>query len=240
MNVIIVIVGILSAGFLIYKRWIFVQRGFVQFGLFFAGEIAFFCNKGMPCANCPLSFGLCPMGLTQRLAFMAWTPAYLIIALVVVIGLIFGSLVCGWACPLGFMQELLGSGKFKKIRLPESLKVLRLPILAVVIGLVFLEWQSHFFSHRGLSLFNEAVFVAGGLVLLASFFINRPFCRICPLGMIYGWFNRFSPVTVRLNKEKCAGCGACLRVCPVDIEPTKKVNGELCIKCFNCRKVCEV
>jgi len=76
-------------------------------------------------------------------------------------------------------------------------------------------------------------------LILLSLVIYRPFCQyLCPLGAIYGWFNRFSLVQIHWEKDACISCMACQRACPVDLPPEKiSVSGE-CIKCGKCVEVC--
>lgn len=73
-------------------------------------------------------------------------------------------------------------------------------------------------------------------LLTASVFIYRVFCRfICPLGAIYGLFNRFALVGIRVNDDKCVHCGKCTAHCPMDV---KKVCDHECISCGKCIGVC--
>ena len=52
-------------------------------------------------------------------------------------------------------------------------------------------------------------------IILLSIKVYRPFCQyLCPLGAIYGWFNRFSLVQIHWEKEACISCGACRKACP--------------------------
>lgn len=77
-----------------------------------------------------------------------------------------------------------------------------------------------------------------GLVIL-SMKIYRPFCQyLCPLGAIYGWFNRFSLVQIRWEKENCISCGACQKACPVNLAPEQISISPECIKCGQCIKAC--
>lgn len=56
------------------------------------------------------------------------------------------------------------------------------------------------------------------VILVLSVKIFRPFCQyLCPLGAIYGWFNRFSLVQIHWEEEACISCGACQKACPVDL-----------------------
>ena len=79
-------------------------------------------------------------------------------------------------------------------------------------------------------------FVILMLIILACVFVYRSFCRfICPLGAIYGLFNRFSIVGVKVDTSKCNNCGACVRTCKMDV---KHVCDHECISCGQCINVC--
>lgn len=69
--------------------------------------------------------------------------------------------------------------------------------------------------------------------------VYRPFCQyLCPLGAIYGWFNRCSLVQVQWEKEKCISCMNCQKACPVDLKPEEISVSPECIKCGKCTQVC--
>lgn len=77
------------------------------------------------------------------------------------------------------------------------------------------------------------------VTLLASVVIYRPFCRyLCPLGAIYGIFNKFSFYRFTVEKDKCSECGACRKVCGLDIPVWEKPNSIDCIRCGDCRAAC--
>ena len=77
------------------------------------------------------------------------------------------------------------------------------------------------------------------LLLLLSVKIYRPFCQyLCPLGAIYGWFNRFSLVQVHWEKERCVSCGACERACPVSLSVQEISRSPECIRCGKCIEAC--
>lgn len=84
------------------------------------------------------------------------------------------------------------------------------------------------------------------LLLLAvtvfmSILIYRPFCKyICPLGAVYSVFNPISVFKYRLDKKKCVDCGACAKVCKMQVEPVQNVNHPECIRCGQCKKACPV
>ena len=74
------------------------------------------------------------------------------------------------------------------------------------------------------------------LLFIGSIFIYRIFCRfICPLGAIYGLFNKFSLLGVKVNNDTCINCGKCIKECKMDIN---KVGDHECINCGECISVC--
>ena len=51
-------------------------------------------------------------------------------------------------------------------------------------------------------------------IVVSTVFIYRVFCRfICPLGGLYGLFNKISVFGVKVDEEKCTGCGKCADNC---------------------------
>ncbi len=70
----------------------------------------------------------------------------------------------------------------------------------------------------------------------ASVFIYRFFCRFfCPLGALYGLFNKFAPLGIKLDKSKCVHCGKCTAKCKMDI---RHVGDHECINCGECVECC--
>lgn len=78
------------------------------------------------------------------------------------------------------------------------------------------------------------------VLLLLSVMVYRPFCQyLCPLGAIYGGFNRWCLVQIRWDKENCTSCGACQKACPMNLQPEQISVSPECIKCGKCVVACK-
>ena len=77
------------------------------------------------------------------------------------------------------------------------------------------------------------------VIILVSIKVYRPFCQyLCPLGAIYGLFNRFSLVQVKWEQNQCTSCMACKRACPMDLSPEEISVSAECIRCGKCADAC--
>lgn len=86
-----------------------------------------------------------------------------------------------------------------------------------------------------LGLFFTSKFIIMIILALACIFCYRTFCRfICPLGALYGFFNKFNIIGVKVNNS-CVNCGACVRACKMDV---RFVGDHECINCGECAKIC--
>ncbi|MBP5701152.1 MAG: 4Fe-4S binding protein, partial [Lachnospiraceae bacterium] len=64
-------------------------------------------------------------------------------------------------------------------------------------------------------------------------------CRfICPLGAIYGLFNRIALIRIKFDKDTCVDCGTCKKACPMRLDPVKECNHADCIRCGKCMEDC--
>lgn len=90
---------------------------------------------------------------------------------------------------------------------------------------------------------GNAVYYVLGIVLAFVFKDNRAFCKyICPITVFLKPMSYFSISRIRCDKEKCVSCGACKKVCPMDVDmidnSRNRKNGTECIFCMECTKVC--
>ena len=102
------------------------------------------------------------------------------------------------------------------------------------IGLLANKVNASYFSMLG-PLFTWKFLVLVS-IMVGSVFIFRLFCRfICPLGALYGLFNRISVFGVKVDEPKCTHCNLCVNHCKVDIN---HVGDQECISCGECINVC--
>lgn len=76
-------------------------------------------------------------------------------------------------------------------------------------------------------------------LLVLSILIYRPFCKyLCPLGAVYGIFNRFSLYRYEIDDAKCNKCGLCHKKCDMNVKVYENPNSAECIRCGKCMKAC--
>lgn len=218
------------------------------------------CSPVFHCYACPLATFACPIGVLAQFSALHVFP-FMAIGLLVAFGAAFGTLICGWVCPFGFLQDLVAKVPTPKFDMPKFAGHFRYVML---IGTVLVI---PYFFGEGHPLFvcricpagaleaavptmvsqavaseqviwpNAAKLIILGLFLLAIFFMRRPWCRLlCPLGAIFSLFNRVSAFFVRFDANECTHCERCHQLCEYGIQPEKTPNDLNCIRCLECTK----
>ena len=191
-----------------------------------------------------------------------------VVGLLGLVGAIAGRFACGWLCPFGYLQDGLYKIPSPKLRIPRLLefgKYATLVVLVVAMPLLLVDefgystgpWFCKTVCPAGMlegaipllgtgaeKVPAHAVYLpikSAILVLFLAWMVvsKRPFCRVaCPLGAVYGLFNRHSLLQVRVDEEKCVKCNLCQRTCPVDLRVCEAPNSSACIRCLSCQKTC--
>ncbi len=175
---------------------------------------------------------LCPFGLIQDLLYkipvfkkqknlpghngLRWLKYIILAVFVVALPLIVVDVVgqgapwfCKYICPSGTL-----TAGYPLIILNEQLRQ--------AIGWLF-DWKSLLLI----------------LIVVLSIKVYRPFCKyLCPLGAMYGPFNKIAFLRYRIDRSSCTHCGACKKVCPMDIPVLDQPNSIECIRCGKCKKTC--
>lgn len=159
--------------------------------------------------------------------------------------LIFGRGWCGYACwtamVLDFLPYKTPRNNRKKI---GWIRYITFFLSLTFVAALFLTHVSNlerimFYSFIG----GNILYYGVGITLAFLFKDNRAFCKyICPITVFLKPMSYFSLLRVKCDKTKCASCGKCKRVCPMDVDVTdnsrKRKNGTECILCMECVKSC--
>ncbi len=242
-------------------------KGFVT-GNIYQGKSKIVCAPGINCYSCPGAVGACPLGSLQGSFSADKSTFFYVFGILLLYGIMFGRMICGWICPFGLIQDLLYKIKTPKVRKSPITRVLSFLKYVLLVIFVLIIPIAYAFRDTPLPAFCKYICPAGTLegglgllsnavnesyfsmlgslftwkfllmvsILVATIFIYRVFCRfICPLGALYGLFNRFCLMGVKVKEDKCTHCGLCVNHCKVDI---KHVGDQECIGCGDCINVC--
>ena len=117
-------------------------KGFAE-GKLYTGALKSVCVPGLNCYSCPGAAFACPLGALQNaISASADRPAFYVVGLLLLFGLLLGRVVCGFLCPFGLIQELLHrlpTKKLKKSPLTRKLSYIKYGVL-LVFALAIPAW----------------------------------------------------------------------------------------------------
>jgi ferredoxin-type protein NapH len=166
--------------------------------------------------------------------------------------LVFNRGWCGWACWTAMILDLLPYKRNKGGRLGGKWGFLRYLHFALSLGLVLVLWWGLHYRIKGQSmvelywlLVGNVLYYGIGIVLAFTLKDNRAFCKyVCPIPTLQKVTSRFALIKIAGDAAKCNDCGACNKMCPMDIRiseyilDNQRVLSTECIWCFECINVC--
>ena len=184
---------------------------------------------------------VCSVGSLQNVALALFNPGYKIPITVLaffiiplIYSLLFGRIFCAGVCPLGAIQDLF---VWKPLQMKSWVqKMLGLiPYIYFGLAILYAATATDFIICRydpfiGIYRLNAnfLMFVLGGVFLITSMFIARPYCRFfCPYGVLLGLFSKVSKNHMTITPTKCIQCKLCENSCPfgaIDVPDEIKVN----------------
>jgi polyferredoxin len=173
---------------------------------------------------------VCSVGSVQNVALALADSTYilpvsilLLFILPIIFAFLFGRVFCAGVCPLGALQELVN---VKNYRLSKAVTTVLgvIPWLYLIFALLFAVTNTSFIICQydpfvGIFRLGGGIglMTFGVLLLIASIFTGRPFCRfICPYGALLSLFSRVSIWKIKLTGKNCINCELCHDACPVD------------------------
>ena len=232
--------------------------GFAQ-GKIYRGKLKNLCVPGLNCYSCPGAVGACPIGALQAVIgnrnfkFAFYVAGFL--------------WLCPFGLIQDLLHKIPFPKKINTFPGDRMLRKLKYVILAVFVILMpmflvdMLGQGAPYFCKLicpagtleggiPLVILNKSLRGAVGFlyvwknvllaaVIILSVWIYRPFCKyLCPLGAVYSVFNPISVFRYRVDKEACIHCGACAKVCNMQVNPAENANHPECIRCGDCKKAC--
>jgi ferredoxin-type protein NapH len=161
---------------------------------------------------------------------------------------IFGRGWCGYACWTAAVLDLL------PYKVPKSQRVKRYEYIRYIVFILSFSFVGALFIFKVEQLsaimywsfiIGNVIYYALGVILAYKFQDNRAFCKyFCPITVFLKPFSYFSLTRIKVDKEKCIDCGACRKVCPMNVDmldnKRSRENGTECILCIECVNKCPV
>ncbi|MBC8486334.1 MAG: 4Fe-4S binding protein [Bacteroidetes bacterium] len=173
---------------------------------------------------------VCSVGSLQNITLALFLPEYKIPVTVIaffviplIYTLFFGRTFCAGICPLGAIQDIFVIKPYSLKSWANSLLGL-FPYIYLGLAVLYAATATDFIVCRydpfiGIFRFNGTFFmlVIGGIFLLTSIFIARPYCRFfCPYGVLLNIVSRFSGKHMTITPTECIQCKLCENSCPFD------------------------
>ncbi|MBC8594523.1 4Fe-4S dicluster domain-containing protein [Oscillospiraceae bacterium N12] len=110
---------------------------------------------------------------------------------------------------------------------------------------VFSRFENYTFYQVDVAILSVASFVIALVTFCIIFYLawkhGRTWCNtICPVGTLLGFVGRFSIFKVRIDFERCNGCGQCATKCKAVCINSKEhaIDYSRCVDCFDCLEAC--
>lgn len=227
----------IAVGLVLYQQKKKYARNVVQFavGMYMLVYLGILCRENMQIE-----------GFWYYLFLGVFEAATIHYAVAKIFGpLIFGRGWCGYACWTAMVLDLL---PFKEPVAPRRRwGMIRYFVFAASLVFVILLFVLQIPHKEDIMwwsfIFGNILYYTVGIVLAYRCKDNRAFCKyICPITVFLKPASYFSLFRIRIEKEKCIGCGKCERVCPMNVEvphnSRRKKRATECILCMKCVEEC--
>ncbi len=222
-------------------RLAFLVGGILVLGFMFAQAAAMGLQPNPVAAlRAVLSRLILPVELPPGAGIVATMLPIAVLVLLLVAGWVSNKAICGWVCPLGLLQSLVGRAPVPKwrpsFRLTNSVRAAAVVTLVAgmaIAGIDVIGLADPFslFSFN----FSTAAIVLIIALIAASIVIYRPWCRfLCPFGLVSWVVEQGSLLRPRIDREVCIDCKRCVAACPSSAMAGFYGSSRLHADCFAC------
>jgi NosR/NirI family transcriptional regulator, nitrous oxide reductase regulator len=171
---------------------------------------------------------LCSIGAIQNVVLALFNHNYTIPVTAIAIFIIplvytlfYGRTFCAGVCPLGAIQDIFALKPYNlKTWVQKTLGLI--PFVYLGLAVLYAATASDFIICRydpfvGFFRLDATFFMfsIGGMFLVTSIFIARPYCRFfCPYGVLLNVISRFSKKHITITPTNCIQCKLCENSCP--------------------------
>ena len=186
----------------------------------------------------------------------------IVLAVLYILAIFLGRFWCGWLCPCGGMQDLIGMFSKKKAQ-RGTLDILKVYVFIFWFGAIVLLYifaggipsiNPYYLLDNGINglfpgMFYVSLIFIAILATITAIYGSRSFCRyICPVGVLLNIGKKtgrkfgIPQLGVAFHSRSCTNCGRCTQSCPMGVRVVKPdtfgTNSPNCINCFVCCDAC--
>ncbi len=217
-------------------------------GRIYQGATKHICVPGLNCYSCPGAAGACPIGSLQAvIGSGAKNISYYVLGTILLFGVLFGRLICGFVCPFGFIQDLLHKIPSLKLKLPGRLdRVMRWGKYIALAAVLILPAVLTDAYGIGTPVFCKYVCPAGTLEGGVALSIANEAVRDA-LGFLFSW--KMSVLVVVIVGSVFLYRPFCKYLCPLGAIYgllnkfsiyQMQVDKNCCIHCGKCESACKM
>jgi len=215
------------------------------------------------CWEAPVATMACPIGILEHAAIeLNWMLAVYLVGTIALVCMVFGRAACGWLCPIGFLQDILGLRRKiqteRAQRIDKKARNLKYVILLVIAPVCYITADMAYTNicpvggltatlpalaldpsgyTLGVYFVPKMLFLGGFFILIAL--LSRGWCRhLCPVGAMMAPFDKVSMLQLTVDMKQCTRCGQCKNVCPMEIDLPGDITSMECIRCGQCVSYC--
>lgn len=255
------------------SKFLFIRWIFLIFSFFLWTYVGKIIGQGQALNQVAIPTFSCPFNLDQPLESSCyylthlpvlftrnWEYVMLFLVTLFLLLVLGGRILCGFMCPLGFIQDLFDKLRqalhIRPIVVTDRMNRIIQPLkwiwILLFLGFVFVGGD--FCDICPNKVFSTSLggwwvnYALGGFLtiplLVGSFCIKRFWCLMCPMGYLLGIFHKFNLFKLKKDCTACTECGACYEACPMRLKNiyTEREKSAVqtvdCLMCGECIQKC--